>query len=296
MPINKFIDYLKFEKTYSKHTLLAYRNDLNSFKEFVLNQYGDNDILNVSYGQIRGWIVFLVDKGISNRTVNRKLSTLKSFYKFFEKTDTIKSNPLIGHRALKTQKKVIIPFSKKELDTLREYFVEPNTFEQVRNQLIIELLYTTGIRRSELMNIQISDIDKGNRTIKVLGKRNKERFVPLLDFMIRIVDKYLVYRGKIETAHNYLLITQKGKPIYASLIYKTVNNYFTLISTKEKRSPHVLRHAFATHLLDEGADLNAVKELLGHSSLASTQVYTHTSLAHLKEVYKKTHPRNKRKN
>lgn len=295
MSIDKYIDYLELEKGYSKNTLTAYYNDIESFRNFLNLKYNSNSLTDVSYGEIRAWIVSLVSSNINNRSINRKISALKSFYKFLEKTDEIISNPLLGHRALKTQKKVITPFSKKELELVTHFFKESNSFEQARDQLIIELLYTTGIRRSELINLKTPDINFESKTIKVLGKRNKERYIPLLDFTIELIHKYSIIRNDLNSSEPQLLLTLKGKPVYDSLVYKTVKKYFDKVSSKDKKSPHILRHAFATHLLDEGADMNVVKELLGHSSLASTQIYTNSSLSHLKYVYKNAHPRNKKK-
>jgi len=293
MLISKYIDYLNYEKGYSKHTLSAYKNDVNSFKEFLISNKDEDDLIKVSYGQIRQWIVSLVNAGITNRSVNRKISALKSFYKFLEKTGDIDKNPLQSHRLLKTKSKTITPFSKKELNKLSRFFSQNDSFEEVRDYFMIELLYATGIRRAELIGIKCSDINIENKTVKVLGKRNKERYIPLLDSLIPLLNNYKKLRNELGTKSAELFVTLKGKPVYDSLVYKTVKKYFTIISSKDKKSPHVLRHAFATHLLDEGADLNVVKELLGHSSLASTQVYTKVSLSHLKEVYKKSHPRNK---
>ncbi len=295
MLIDKFIDYLKLEKGYSKNTLVAYYNDIVTFRDFLYSKYDTNSLTEVSYGEIREWIVSLVSNNINNRSVNRKISALKSFYKFLEKTESITKSPLIGHHSLKTQKKVITPFSKKELELVTHFFKESNSFEQVRDQLIIELLYTTGMRRAELINLKVSNINFQSKTIKVLGKRNKERYIPLLDFTLNLIRKYNIIRNELNSNEPQLLLTLKGKPVYNSLVYKTVKKYFDRISSKDKKSPHVLRHAFATHLLDEGADLNVVKELLGHSSLASTQIYTNSNLSHLKDVYKNTHPRNKKK-
>lgn len=295
MLIDKFIDYLNFEKGFSKHTLSAYKKDVLSFKNFLLSTYQNDDLITVSYAQIRQWIISLVNYNISNRSINRKISALKSFYKFLEKTEDIAKNPLQTHRLLKTKSKKITPFSQKELDKLTQFFTEEDSFEAVRDYLMIELLYATGIRRAELIGIKCSDVNIDNKTIKVLGKRNKERYIPLLDSIIGLLNRYMKLRATLGAQCNELFITQKGKPVYDSLVYKTVTKYFKLISSKDKKSPHVLRHAFATHLLDEGADLNVVKELLGHSSLASTQVYTQISLSHLKEVYKNSHPRNKGK-
>ncbi len=293
MPIVKFIDYLKYEKGYSKHTLLAYKKDIDTFQNFLLSTYNTDCFSDVSYGQIRLWIVSLVNKGMSNQSVNRKISALKSFYKFLEKIGDIDKNPLSGHRLLKVQRKAITPFSKKELNEIIHFFNKTDNFNELRDYLIIELLYTTGMRRAELIALKCSDVNIDNKTIKVLGKRNKERYIPLLNYTIGLIHKYMKLRSELYSDNQHLLLTLKGKPVYDSLVYKTVKNYFKLISTKDKKSPHILRHAFATHLLDEGADLNAVKELLGHSSLASTQIYTQSSLSHIKEVYKKAHPRNK---
>jgi integrase/recombinase XerC len=295
MIIQKFIDYLKVEKGYSKHTLTAYTSDLKSFEDFLLKQGHTNELNEVVYGQIRSWIVALMESGIENRSVNRKISSLKTFYNFLLKTGFVEKNPLDQHRSLKTPKKVLVPFSQKEMQHLSEIYGIEKSFENLRNVLIMELLYTTGMRRSELIGLQLSDVNLESRQIKVLGKRNKERFIPLLDATIIKIKEYLEFRKQLETIQTQLLLTDKGEPIYDSMVYKIVKQFMTLVSSKEKRSPHVLRHAFATHLLDEGSDLNTVKELLGHSSLASTQVYTHTSLERLKEVYKKAHPRNSHK-
>jgi integrase/recombinase XerC len=295
MIIQKFIEYLKVEKGYSKHTLTAYASDLKSFKDFLIKRDDNSELNEIVYGQIRNWIVALMESGIENRSVNRKISSLKTFYNFLLKTGVIEKSPLDQHRSLKTPKKVLVPFSQKEMQHLSEIYGSERSFESMRNMMIMELLYTTGMRRSELIGIQVSDVNLEGRQIKVLGKRNKERFIPLLDTTIIKVKEYIEFRNLLKPTQTQLLLTEKGMPLYDSLVYKIVKQYMTLVSSKEKRSPHVLRHAFATHLLDEGSDLNTVKELLGHSSLASTQVYTHTSLERLKEVYKKAHPRNTHK-
>lgn len=295
MIIQKFIDYLKVEKGYSKHTLTAYASDLKSFEDFLLKQGDTSELHEVVYGPIRSWIVALMESGLENRSVNRKISSLKTFYNFLLKTGVVKKNPLDQHRSLKTPKKVLVPFSQKEMQHLSEIYGTERSFENLRNVLVLELLYTTGMRRSELIGLQLSDVNLDSRQIKVLGKRNKERFIPLLDATIIKIKEYLEFRKQLETKQTQLLLTDKGEPIYDSMVYKIVKQFMTLVSSKEKRSPHVLSHAFATHLLDERSDLNTVKELLGHASLASTQVYTHTSLERLKEVYKKAHPRNSHK-
>ena len=296
MPINSFLNYLLLEKNYSQHTVTAYKNDLGSFQNFCSVEFDDEDIVLVNYPQIRSWIVALVDSNISNRTINRKVSSLKSFYKFLQKTKQIEISPLVKHKALKIAKRVQVPFSEVEIEKVMKSDSEIQSFESVRNKLIVELLYSTGMRRSELIQLKINDIDFSNQVVKVLGKRNKERFIPLLKSVKSSLQEYLVYRNEIETEESYLLLTKKGKKTYDTLVYRIINNYFSSVSSKVKKSPHVIRHSFATHLLNEGADLNSVKELLGHSSLASTQVYTHSSLGKLKEVYNNAHPRSDKKN
>lgn len=295
MLVNSFLDYLNFEKKYSKHTITAYKNDLYSFQKFYEKEFNDSNISTVNYAQIRNWIVALVNLEVTNRTINRKISSLKSFYKFLQKTKQLEESPLAKHSALKIAKRIQVPFSEKEIENVINTEVDFNDFEAVRNKLIVELLYSTGMRRSELIHIKVVDIDFNGQTVKVLGKRNKERIIPLLNSVIKSLKDYLVLRSSIETNQSYLLLTKKGKKTYDTLVYRIINNYFSSVSSKVKKSPHVIRHSFATHLLNEGADLNSVKELLGHSSLASTQIYTHSSLGKLKEVYNKAHPRSEKK-
>ncbi|MDP2068041.1 MAG: tyrosine-type recombinase/integrase [Lutibacter sp.] len=293
MPITSFLNYLSLEKKYSHHTITAYQNDLNTFQLFCNLEYGNESIATVNYAQIRHWIVSLVNSKISNRTINRKVSSLKSFYKFLQKTKQIEASPLVKHQALKVLKQVQVPFSEKEIFNVLDA-LDDGDFESVRNKLMVELFYSTGMRRNELINIKITDIDYVNETVKVLGKRNKERFIPLLKTVKESLLKYGVMREEVAISSPYLFLTKNGKKIYDTLVYRVINNYFSAVSSKVKKSPHVIRHSFATHLLNEGADLNAVKELLGHSSLASTQIYTHSSLGKLKEVYNQAHPRSQK--
>lgn len=295
MLLQSFIDYLSLEKKYAVHTVKAYRRDIETFQGFLNEEYNACSLKKANYTQIRSWIVNLVETDISNRSINRKVSSLNAFYKFLLKIDEIKINPLAKHKALKVAKKVQIPFSEKEIGNVLEDFNFDNTFEGVRDKLIIELFYSTGIRRIELVQLKLSDVDFSKRNIKVLGKRNKERYLPLLDSVIKTIEGYLSLREKIVRNNEMksLFLTKKGDEIYETLVYRVINNYFSKASTKVKKSPHVLRHSFATHLLNQGADLNAVKELLGHASLAATQIYTHNSIAELKKVYAKSHPRNK---
>ncbi|GAA4274358.1 tyrosine-type recombinase/integrase [Aquimarina gracilis] len=296
MFITQFLDYLLLEKKYSAHTVTAYKSDLLSFSEFYEDRYGTSNISQANYQQIRSWIVFLIDQGISNRTVNRKVSSLKTYYKFLLKIGEIENNPLAKHQALKAPKKLQIPFSVDEVEGVLSMLKEEKDFDSVRNRLIVELFYGTGIRRIELVNLKVTDVDIVAKQIKVLGKRNKERYLPLLESICDTLKLYLDLRKDILVDPNepYMLLTKKGVKIYETLVYRIINSYFSKASSKVKKSPHILRHSFATHLLNEGANLNAVKELLGHSSLAATQVYTHHSVAQLTKVYKQSHPRNKK--
>lgn len=293
--INSFLDYLLLEKKYSNHTIIAYRNDLISFKNFCKEVYNQNDILEINYTQIRSWIVQLVDAKLSNQSINRKISSLKSFYKYLQKIKVLQKNPLASHKALKTPKKIQVPFSINEVNTALSDISDHNSFEATRDRLMVELLYSTGMRRAELIHLKINSLNFSENYIKVLGKRNKERLLPLISSVHKTLTLYSKLRENIETNVDNLFITSKGNKIYETLVYRVINNYFSKVSSKLKKSPHILRHSFATHLLNEGADLNSVKELLGHSSLASTQVYTHNSLDQIKKVYNEAHPRNIKK-
>ena len=294
--IKAFTEYLLREKNYSPLTIQAYETDLKEFSEFVEKEYGAEPLSDVHYPQIRRWVVSLVESGISNRSINRKTSSLSSFYKFLLKTETIEVNPMAKHKVLKTSKKVQIPFSENEMVEVIEELKLETDFKGLRNRLIVELFYATGIRRIELVQIKLSQLDLTGKTLKVLGKRNKERFIPLIDSVITTAKQYLEARNNLESIsdHEHLFLTKKGLKIYENLVYRIINDYFSKASSKVKRSPHILRHSFATHLLNQGANLNAVKELLGHTSLAATQVYTHNSIAELKKVYSNAHPRSKK--
>jgi len=259
-------------------------------------EFDQENLLEVNYSQIRSWVVSLVDAGVSNTSVNRKISSLKSYYKFLLKTKQVQVSPLLKHKALKTPKKIQIPFSEKELDLVLNQLQFPEGFEGVRDKLIIDLFYTTGIRRTELIHLLVSNVNISTKTLKVLGKRNKERIVPMLPVVERQMQLYFVERANLEQIKDseFFFLTQKGVKLNDSFVYRLINSYFSNVSEKVKKSPHILRHTFATHLLNNGADINSVKELLGHSSLASTQVYTHSSLSELKKVYGNAHPRSQK--
>jgi integrase/recombinase XerC len=293
--ITSFLEYLHLEKGYSKHTITAYKTDLTRFKYFCERTHGQDDLLVIRYAEVRSWVVSLVNANISNNSINRKVSSLKSFYKFLQKTALRADNPLSKHKALKVAKKVQVPFTAKEIDAVIQNIAKETDFDSLRNKLLIELLYSTGIRRAELINIKGIDINIADRTIRVLGKRNKERFVPILTSVLETLNQFLELKIKSIFNSEFLLITSKGNKLYETLVYRIINSYFSQVSQKVKKSPHILRHSFATHLLNEGADLNSVKELLGHSSLASTQVYTHNSLDAIKKVYNQAHPRSNKK-
>ncbi|TVZ15123.1 tyrosine-type recombinase/integrase [Maribacter sp. MAR_2009_72] len=293
MFIAEFTSYLLLEKNYSDHTVKAYESDIMSFCEFVTAAFGVEDIDHIEYALVRSWIVRLSELKINNRSINRKISSLRAYYKFLQKTEVINISPLIKHRALKTSKKIEVPFSELEMRDVLTAIEFTDTFEGCRDQLLIHILYTTGMRRAELIGLKVSDIDFDAKTIKVLGKRNKERLIPMLQETEEMIIGYLNKRLGLEQINdsNFIFLTASGNKLYETLVYRVINKYFRMVSSKVKTSPHILRHTFATHLLNKGADLNSVKELLGHTSLASTQVYTHNSIAELKKVHAKAHPR-----
>lgn len=296
MYTTKFEDYLLLEKNYSPLTSKAYLKDVEDFMSFYKSTV-HNTIKwdTVQYEDVRLWIVSMVEADISNRSVNRKVSSLKSYFLFLQKIEVVNVNPLNKHKSLKVKKKVQLPFSEEEVDQVLGLFNQQSqNYEELRDRLIIELFYATGIRRSELIHLKISDIDFSTESIKVVGKRNKERIIPLLGTTVSFMKKYLeVYAAKYDISEkDSLFVTNKGAIIYETFVFRLINSYFSKVSIKIKKSPHILRHSFATHLLKNGAELNAVKELLGHSSLAATQVYTHNDIAQLVKVYKGTHPRN----
>ena len=293
MYLPNFFDYLSKEKNFSKNTVVAYKNDLETFKLFCLDQYEIIDISKVAYPIIRDWIINLSEKNLSPLTINRKISSLSKYYDFLLKTQVNKVSPLKNHKRLKVQKKLIIPFSEDEVFKVVDVFSKD--FEGKRNLLIVDTLYSTGIRRDELINIKLNNVFLNEDLIKVLGKRNKERLVPVLSGLNKRIKDYLGFRKKIDSSSSNLFITKRGKSIGPSLVYRVVKKYFSKVSTKVKTSPHVLRHSFATHMLNNGADINSIKEIMGHSSLASTQIYTKIKLPTIINDYKKNHPRERKK-
>ena len=293
MHLSNFYDYLSKEKNYSSNTVIAYKKDVETFQDFCRLKFELNNLLKVTYPIIREWIIDLSEKELSPLTINRKISSLSKYYDFLIKINDLKSSPLKNHKRLKVQKKLIIPFSEDEV--LKVVDVFSKNFEGKRNLLIVDMLYSTGVRRDELINIKLNDVLLDENLVKVLGKRNKERLVPLVLNLKSRINDYLKFRNEIKSSSSNFFITIKGKKIGPSLVYRVVKNYFSKVSTKVKTSPHVLRHSFATHMLNNGADINSIKEIMGHSSLASTQIYTKIKLPKIINDYKKNHPRERKK-
>ena len=295
MLIEKFLDYLQFEKNYSSNTLNAYKRDLIQYNKFVAEYNDKLKIEEVNYKIIRSWIVTMVNNNISNRSINRKVSSLKSFYNFLIKTETINSSPLKAHTPLKQSKKIQVPFSQDEINSLLDSDFFTNDYRGILQKTIIAFFYFTGVRRIELITLKESDVNIESSTVKIMGKRSKERIIPILPKLKKAIIFFNEIKFKFhdQTSSDYFFISKNGKQLSEKFVYRTVNEYFKLVSPKIKKAPHVLRHSFATHLINEGADINSVKELLGHSSLSATQVYSHTSMERIKEVFKNSHPRAK---
>ncbi len=287
-----FFNYLKFEKRYSSHTLIAYTIDLDQFVQFCMEVVGEFNVKKVDAKIIRNWIVQLMENDLSARSVNRKITTIKSFFKFLLKEQIVENNPAIHVTLPKIRKKLPNFVEEKNLNHLLDDGFFPDDFVGIRDKLIISLLYGTGIRLAELLQLKEGDIDTGNCLIKILGKGRKERIIPYPTSINQLFEQYLNVKGnEIGFKTERLLVTGEGKPVYEKLIYRVVTKNLTKVTSLEKKSPHVLRHTYATHLLNKGADLNAVKELLGHSNLAATQIYTHTTFERLHDIYKQAHPR-----
>ena len=285
---NKFITYLSSEKRFSEHTIKSYTTDLKQFTAFLSSEFQIiNEIHEISFQIIRTWIASLLEKGINPRSVNRKISTLKTYFKFLIREGELIENPMMKIVAPKSKKRLPVFIEEDQIASLLNEVQFETGFIGQRNKLIIELFYVTGIRLSELINIKISDVDFNNQSIKVLGKRNKERIIPLSSSMINGLNNFIVNNQK----NHFLFTNLDGMKLYTKLVYRLVNKYIAKISSVNKKSPHILRHTFATHMLNNGADINAIKELLGHANLSATQVYTHNTIEKLKTVYKQAHPR-----
>lgn len=290
--LEKFFDYLSFEKKVSSNTVIAYRNDLETCFSFCSSEFGIKNLGEADYSMIRKWIVSLSNKGISELSINRKASALQSYYKFLMQIGDLEVSPMQGHKKLKVQKKLIVPFTEEEVNrVINEAF--DDTYEGQRDSLMIEMFYSTGIRRSELIKLKVNDVYFSKKLIKVQGKRDKDRLIPMLPSLMRKTEAFLKIRQNVvdEESHDLLFLTSKGKRMSPTLVYRRIRAYFSLASTKVRKSPHVLRHTFATHLLNKGADINTIKEILGHLSLASTQEYAKVKLPKIVQDYQQAHPR-----
>lgn len=295
--IDSFINHLKFEKRASRHTILAYQTDLQQFESFLRANFGF-DLSSSNHATVRSWIAGLAESGLDPTSINRKIASLRAYFKFLQKQQVIVDNPMARIRTMKSGRKLPSFLKESEITTILDEDLdqsltdEKTPFERLRDNLVLELFYGTGIRLSELINLKEIDVDVRNQTVKVLGKRNKERIIPFGDNLMTLIKEYRRLKRKDITGNSdgFLLVTKTGEPCYPMLIYRIVKSRLARISA-EKKSPHVLRHTYATHLLDNGAEINAVKELLGHSSLAATQVYTHNSIEKLKKVFNQAHPK-----
>ncbi|MDA3906124.1 MAG: tyrosine-type recombinase/integrase [Bacteroidales bacterium] len=294
MFIKEFLNYIEFERRFSVHTISSYTKDLEQFFDFLFKTYKIEKAQEIDFVFIRSWIALLMEEGNSPRTVNRKISTLKSYFRYLLKIGKIDQNPVLKITGPKVRKKLPVFIEEKSMNLLITEFGEPESFEQARDRLVVELFYATGIRRAELIGLKINDINLEKGLIKVLGKRNKERLIPVHNNLFRLIDSYLSFKHttfSLKAQDEFFFLTIKGTKMYPKLVYRIVNNYLSRVSTQKKKSPHVLRHTFATHMLNHGADLNAVKELLGHANLAATQIYTHNTIEKLKNIYKLAHPK-----
>jgi integrase/recombinase XerC len=291
--IQPFLDYLKFEKRYSAHTIRSYQDDLIQFFDFLEVQYGKLTLGEISLSFVRSWLASLKEHKLSSKSINRKISSLRSFFKYQLKTGAVENTPMTNVIAPKVSKRLPSFVAEKDIDTLFQYMEFPDSWEGRTERLLLAIFYNTGIRLSELINLKENQVNEANNTIKVLGKGNKERIIPVNKVLVSEINLYITDKneqlGKADRA--VLLVSSKGKKLYAKQVYNSVNKYLSVITTIDKKSPHILRHSFATHLANNGADLNAIKELLGHSSLAATQIYTHNTIEKLKDVHKKAHPK-----
>ena len=283
----KFLDYLKFEKRYSDHTIVSYNTDLSQFQTFLLIEFNVNILNEIHHQLIRLWISSLLESGISARSVNRKITTLKSYFKYLVQQDVLEENPMRKIVSPKNSKKLPVFVEKSKMDMLLNEIKFPEGFKGDRDKLIIDVFYMTGVRLSELINIKVSDIDFVNNQLKVLGKRNKERLIPITNTLLNRIKIF----SKKNSINKFLFTNFEGISLSSKQVYNLVNKYIGMVTSLDKKSPHILRHTFATHMLNNGADINAIKEILGHSNLSATQIYTHNTIDRLKSIYKQAHPR-----
>lgn len=291
--IKSFLDYLKFQKRYSQHTIISYQNDLSSFFDFVSTGFGQMEIGQLNAPIIRSWLASLKEQGMESKSINRKISSLKSFFKYQLKQGNIITSPMTTIVSPKIKKRLPQFVDEKDVTVLFNHVEFPDDWKGRTERLIMFLFYNTGIRQAELVSLKERQVDKSNRSLKVLGKGNKERVIPVSQELMNMLQEYIIDKRKELEAFDeeVVLVNDKGRKLAPRYVYSVVKQYLSMVTTIDKKSPHVLRHTFATHLLNNGAELNAVKELLGHSSLAATQVYTHNTIGKLKEVYKKAHPK-----
>lgn len=291
---DRFLDYITFEKRYSPNTVNAYKADLDQFFTFIKTQYDLSDINKIDYQVVRSWIVYLMDNKVTSRSVNRKITTLKTYFRFLVKEGLVTDNPMNRVIAPKTSKRLPVFVETDSMDRLFEEVDWGSGYSAARDKLVMELFYGTGMRLSELINLKETDIDLYKKTVRVTGKRNKQRVIPFTGPLQGLITTYLEEKKKEFDGHDtdqFLFLTDKGLKLYPRMVHRLVHHYLDQVTTISKRSPHVIRHTFATHMLNNGADLNVIKEILGHANLSATQVYTHNTIEKLKSIYKQAHPR-----
>lgn len=289
--IQPFLDYLRFERRYSRHTIISYENDLTQFFDYLITDFGGVEPARTNAAMIRSWLASLKGDAMSAKTINRKISALKSFFKFQLREGKIQQSPMTTIVSPKVSKRLPMYVEAKDMDTLLQHVTFPDDWSGKTDRLIIQLFYATGMRLSELVGLKLDYVDAAQQQIKVLGKGNKERLIPVATTLLEEIKSYIQSRPATAADQPFVFVNEKGKQINSRAVYASIRKYLSLVTTIEKKSPHVLRHSFATHLMNNGADLNAVKSLLGHSSLAATQVYTHNSVEKLKEIFRKAHPK-----